>query len=211
MSNEIQFVLSLSILLPCTAGIVRVKNIPAIYYPLILIVWLGLITEIISYYLINNAIAVNIFSLIEFLLFCLQFRLWKSILYKNSTFYLLTVGMLIFWMVDNIVLMKINNFNSYFLILYPFVLVLLAVNQLNFLIVNFRGNILKNAIFILCIAVIIFYSYKSLSEIFYHYAQDSRTRIAIFSVQIYMNVLFNILFTLAVLCIPRNKTFIRPS
>ncbi len=211
MSNEIQFSLSLSILLPCIAGIIRFRNIPVAYYPFIFVAWLGLVTEIISFFMANNAIAVNIFTLIEFVLLCVQFRLWKYVLYKNSTFYLLAGFMLIFWMVENIGLSKINNFTSYFLILYPFVLVLLAVNQLNFLIVNFRGNILKNSIFIFCIAAIIFYSYKTLSEIFYHYAQDSQTKVAIFSMQIYMNVLFNILFTLAILCIPRNKIFIRPS
>lgn len=209
MSEELyQFLLSMSIVLPLVAGIAYLKQIPSSFYPIICVLTLGFINEIVNFLFFreSNAVPMNIYNLIEYLLYCIQFYLWKHIFKRKLSFYLLTIGMVIFWLTDEIFLGKISTFFSFFLIIYPFILVLLAVNQLNYLVANEHGNIIKNPVFIFCIAVIIFYCYRILSEVFYHYAKDNELAANIFSIQMYVNVLFNILLTLVVLCIPKKRT-----
>lgn len=212
MSGDLyQFLLSLSIVFPFTICVLRVKQIPISYYPLCILITIGLINEVINYFFFRsgNAIPMNTFNLIEYILYCWQFRNWKHIL-KRISFYIVTGAMLIYWITDELILEKIATYTSGFLIIYPFVLVLLAVNELNYLVANDHGNILKNAIFIFCMAMIVFYCYKILSEIFYRYAADASLQEKIFGIQMYVNVLFNFLLTLVVLCIPKKRTITLP-
>ena len=198
-------------MLPLVAAVIRFRKISKQYYLLILLVVCGFINEMLNFFVFKNtAPSSNVYSLAEFLIYAFQFRKWNDILTTNSYFYLLISSAIVFWTVDVLVLDKLNNYNSFFMIGYPFVLILMAVNQLNFLIVNERRNILKSTIFIFCIAIITFYCYKDLAEIFYHYAETSTTKRMIFSIQTYMNVLFNILITIAIVCLPKKRIFIRP-
>lgn len=210
--KDLQFLSGLSILLPVTAGLIRWSVISKQYYTIIILACIGLVNELLNYFVFTHSSAVssNIYSLIEFLLYCWQYRQWKYIFTRNSLFYLVTGSLTLLWITDDIILDKIKTYNSFFHILYPFALILIAVNQVNFLIVNERRSIMRHPVFIISIAVIIFYSYKTLSEIFYHYASKGEIQNHIFSIQTLMNVLFNILITLAILCIPRKKTFIQP-
>jgi hypothetical protein len=202
-----RFLLSLSIIFPFSVSVFRLKHIPWSYHPLVYIIGLGLVNEIITYYFFRsgNAIPTNIYNLLEYIFYCWQFRNWKHILRGNFSYYLVTGSVTLFWITDEIILGKLNTFTSFFLILYPFLLVLLAVNELNFLVANEHGNVLKNSIFLFCIAVIIFYAYRILSEVFYRYTEDHKLQNRIFYIQAYVNVLFNILLTLVVLCIPKKR------
>ena len=211
MSEELyQFILSMSIILPLSVSLINIKQIPASYYPIVALLSLGFINEIINFLFFaeSNAVPMNTYNLLEYLLYCIQFYLWRNIFKRKISFYLLAGGMLIFWLTDEIILGKITTYFSFFLIIYPFVLVLLAVNQLNYLVANEHSNIIKNPIFIFCIAIIIFYCYRILSEVFYHYAKDNELAANIFGIQMYVNVLFNILLTLVVLCIPKKRIII---
>ena len=206
--DQFQILLSLSITVPFIACLLRLKQIPKSFYPVACLIILGFINELINYVFFpgSNAVPTNIYNLLEYLLYCWQFKKWEHILKNKYSFLLLTSSVSIYWIIDNLIFLKISTYASMYLIIYPFILVLLAVNELNFLVANEHGNILKNPLFIFCIAIIIFYSYRVLSEIFYHYAPDSNTKRNIFSIQSYVNVLFNILLTLVVLCLPKKRT-----
>lgn len=208
------FLLSLSILIPVTAGIIRYRSIPASYYPVIYLLFIGAANEFICYFFFydtSNALPTNIYFLVEFLLFSWQFRNWKNILRKKKWYLALLTAMLLLWVLENIILGRILVFSPMFQVSYSLVLVLLAVNQLNWLVVNEKGNMITNAKFIICIAVIIYFSYKVLTEIFYYYAPSNLMKINIFDVQSYCNVGYNILLTIAILCIPTKSNFIRLS
>jgi hypothetical protein len=205
MTNDLEFLLSLSILLPLIAGIIRSAVIQRSYYPIIYLIIAGFVTEMASHFSDKNAVIANIYILAEFIIYCWQFYNLKNVLRKKSSLYILIFLFTLLWLIENIVLKKITTFDLYYRIIYSFTLVLLAVNQLNYLIINERENILFNAIFILCSAMIIFYSYKCLVEIFFRYAHNSDTEAYIFSIQAYINVLFNILLTLVVLCLPKKR------
>lgn len=199
------FLFSLSILLPLVAGVVRFKNISRSYYPLIYLVGIGTIVEITSYIIRKNALVANFYVLIEFIFFCWLFHNLKQILTQKKWFYIIVFSFFLLWFIECVVFTKIFSFELYYRILYPFALVLLAVNQLNYLIINERNNIILNPIFILCCAMIIYFSYKCMIEIFYRYAPDTSIGNSIFSIHVYVNVLFNILLTLVILCIPKKR------
>jgi hypothetical protein len=207
MSNEIRFLLSLSILLPFAAALAKFKKIPPPYYPVVVLICLGLLNELIVYFFFrsHNAVPNNIFYFIEFFLYCLQFRNWKNILTQKNTFTLLTGGAFSFWVVDELLLLKINTYDSALLIFFPFILVLLAIKQLSFIVATGKTSFPKSAIFVFCISIIVFYSYRVLSEIFYHYARSSVMRTKIFAIQVYMNVIFNILTAIAIRLIPKKR------
>lgn len=214
MNKYQAFLLSLSILLPTLAGVIRYRNIPASYRPLIYILLLGLATELTCYlffYNTSNAIPVNVYILFEFLLFAWLFRSWKNILQHKGLFLTLTASLTALWVFNNIVMGRINTFNLTFQVVYSLVLVLLSVNQLNWLVVNERGSILRNTKFIVCMAVIIFFSYKALTEIFCFYAPHNTVRGNIYVIESYLNVAYNIMLTIAIICIPPKNNFIQLS
>lgn len=214
MNKYQAFLLSLSIIIPTIAGLVRYRNIPASYRPLIYLLLIGLANELICYhyfYNSSNAVPVNIYFLCEFLLFAIQFRLWKNILRHNTLFWLLVGVLTALWLYNNLIMGEITSFNLTFQVVYSLVLVLLAVNQLNWLVVNERGTIIGNPVFIICVAVIIFFSYKVLTEIFYYYAPLNPIKNNIFVIESYLNVAYNIMLAIAIVCIPRKSNFIQLS
>ncbi len=213
MNKSDAFVLSLSILIPTVTGLVRYRNIPVSYRPLIYLLLIGLLNELVCYfffYYTSNAIPTNIYFLCEFLLFTIQFRKWRNILKRDWLYKALLVIMTGLWFFENIILQRINIFSPLFQVSYSFVLILIAVNQLNWLIVNEKNNIISNPIFITCIAIIIFFSYKVLMEVFYYYAPERLIKSNIFAIEIYLNIVYNVILAIAILCIPRKRSFIQP-
>jgi len=212
MTKTGAFILSLSILIPMIIGLVRYGLIPVSYRPLLYLLFIGFINEMVCYFFFynsSNALPTNIYFLCEFLLYALQFRKWKNILRNNWLFKSLVFGMSALWFTENIVFQKIIIFSPLFQVCYSFMLVLIAVNQLNWLIVNEKSNIITNPIFIICIAIIIFFSYKVLTEVFYYYAQ-SLIKNNIFVIEECLNVAYNVLLAIAIICIPRKRDFTQP-
>lgn len=212
MKRELAFLLSLTTLIPLAVGLIRWRTISESYRPVILLLGLGVLNELISYlffYRSSNAVPTNIYLLCEFLMYSYQFLVWKHTLQKKNIFYILTGAMTAIWITENLVLGHISTFSPVFQVLYSLILILLAVNEINWLIVNERKSIIKHPIFLICIAIILFFSNKALIEIFYYYAPNQVTKSGIFSLETYINVSCNILYTLAILCIPRKISFIR--
>jgi hypothetical protein len=213
MNKSEAFVLSLSILIPLITAVVRHRDLPVSYYPIVYLLALGFLNEIVCYFFFyntSNAVPTNVYFLCEFLLFALQFRKWKNILKRNGPYRALIISMTALWFVENIILQKIVIFSPLFQVGYSFILILMAVNQLNWLIVNEKNTIMSNPVFIICIAVIVFFSYKVLAEVFYYYAPQSLIKNNIFVLEALLNVAYNILLAIAILCIPRKRDFIQP-
>jgi hypothetical protein len=214
MDKSIAFILSLSVFIPLITGLVRYGELPVSYFPLIYLLGIGLINEVVSYlffYNSTNAIPTNIYFLVEFFFFIWQFRAWKNIIRKNWVHRSLLIVMTAIWVIENVILGRLDEFSPFFQVIYSMLLILLAVNQLNWLLVNERGDIVTNPIFIICIAIIIFYSYKVLTEVFYFYAPENLMKNNIFVIESYVNVGYNVLLAIAILCIPQRRNFIQPS
>lgn len=212
MNKYQAFLFSLSILAPAITGVIRYRHIPVSYHPIIYLLLLGLANELVCYHFFynsSNALPTNIYFLCEFLLFAWQFHNWKNILRVRWLYLLLITVMTLLWVAENIVLGKLTVFSPVFQVVYSLVLILLAINQLSWLVVNDRGRIIFNPLFIISIAVIIFFSYKVLTEIFYHYAASGSIKNNIFVIESYLNVGYNIMLTIAIICIPPKRNFIQ--
>lgn len=207
------FLLSMSILLPIFAGIIRFRKISSIYHPFIYLLFIGILNEFASHWLNSKnqttAFPTNIYFLIEGLILLWQFRIWKNILRNTTFFWLLFASFIAVWVYDYILLGNIVRFSLIYQLYYSLVIILLCITEINRIIINERNSIIRNPIFIICIGIILFFSYKIMAEVFYCYAPKITMKKNIFVYEAYMNVVYNILLFIAILCIPPKKIFTR--
>ena len=206
-----------SIIIAAVLGVIRFKQIEPSYYPFIYICWLGLVAEIIAFAYqakSGSLLPSNIYVLLEGLFFVWQFKLWGSFQRRRWVYYLTLGAILALWIADNLIVRTIHGLSSYYRIGYSFVLVILAIDQINKLIVSERKSFLTNAKFLICITIIIYFSYKLTTEIFYLEAlgKESSSEFVgqIFSIQKYVNLFANLLYAYVILWIPRKKIFLEP-
>lgn len=206
MSFELNAVISLSVSLAAIMGWIRIKKIDPAFFPFILLMIAGLINETISVFIAykqySNAIPFNLYSLSAALLLGWQFYRWGR--FKSKTIYLLVqVLFLATWLFETFVYRK-NLFNSYFIIGYSFVIVLLCIEQINHEILPIKRQLWKDPIFLICMGLLIFYTYSIMVEAFWHYGlnRSKYFRQRIYEIMAYINLLTNLLFAFAVLWMP---------
>lgn len=207
-------VLNYTIVIAAIAGIIRFKYILSDVYPFLFIIFVGTINELISTARIHNmgsnAINSNVYVLLEYLLVMYQFFKWD--LFTLRSFALLAAAGLVMWLTDNFVLNTIVQNNSLFRSFYSFVIVILSTNQLSKLLVYERGPLFKNATFIICITFLIYYGCKAFVEAFnaFHIGFSYDLLWNLWIILYFVNAIANILYAIAILCIPRKREFILP-
>ncbi|HUQ67605.1 MAG TPA: hypothetical protein VM101_15690 [Flavitalea sp.] len=207
---------SYSIGIAAIIGLVRLRNIHASYRPFILIITMSLVVEIISHILIyfkkSNAIAVNVFGLIEGLLWLRQFRKWNTT--KDQVLPLKYASILItsIWIIENIIAGKLFSFSSVYAILFSFMVIFYSINQMNRQLTEEKGNLFTNARFLICCGTIIFFTYRILVECFFLLdLQKSASFFAhVFIILAFVNLIVNLLFAIATLWIPARQKFSFP-
>ena len=173
MDFNIIIAFSFSIWIAAIISIFRYSSIPKIFYPFVLLVWLAALNETLTFILYKNGypniLNSNIYSLLESFLLLLffhglnSFRGYKWLVISLSCLYILT------WFWDNLYLNKFGSqFNLNFIIVYAIPVVLLSVNTINKLLMKER-NILRNPVFLICIGLLIFFTFNVIIEIFYIY------------------------------------------
>ncbi len=191
---------------------VRYKKIVSTYHPFIFIIiaaFFSELTGLISERLYKtNAVPANIYSLVECLLWLWQFRRWGGGFKKKWMSVVLVIAMISFWSIETFI-QGVTNFNSAFSIFYSFILIFLAINQVNKLIVEEKNNLLKNSKFLICAGILLFYSYNILVGSFYVLnMKESDTFLAnVYYILMYVNLFVNLLFALATLWIPTRQRF----
>lgn len=213
MKNLDYFLLSLVVLFPWIAGLVRFKSMRRMYRPFILLITIAVLTEIVSritiyYYKTDNNAIINIYSLIEYILIITQFYFWR---YHSRTrrwypyFGLLCV---IIWIIENLVLGNVmQDVGTVFRVSSSFIVVILTINEINYLIIHENRNLLKNARFLICIGFLIYFLYEILLEgsIYISQQEKNSTASRIIELSMYVNVLVNIIYGIAVCFIPRRS------
>lgn len=216
MSYETTVVFKYSIIIAVIMGLVRYNRISRSYHPFIIIVVMGFFSELSSTITIaiykSNAVPANIYYIVECLLWLWQFKRWGIGIKNKTVANALTVGLIVAWIVEMKV-KGITQFCSIFPILYSFTLVFFAINQINKLIVEEKTNLLRNAKFMICVGVIIFYPYCILVESFYIFdIEESDGFLSnVYYILMYVNLFVNLLYALAVLWIPTRERFTLPS
>ena len=210
--KTLSIILSMSIAIPSLLALGRISNIHKKYYPFVICLIMGLITELmiaVFFQHSSTAVVYNIYVLLEFPLYCWLFYNWSPGRNNRLVSFLLAGVAIVEWIVENIHFGYIYGISSFYRIFYSFVLVLLAIHRINWLLVNEKKLVLYNASFLICSGIIIFYSYKILIEVFYLYAPPEAGK-QIFKINPYLNTFLNITYALAVLCIPRRIYSVKP-
>lgn len=139
----------------------------------------------------------------------MMFRNW-NIGEKFTRWFGWLVGVsFLFWLSELLFVGNIHRFNPYFAIYYCFTVVIAAVTQLNRLIVTEKRNILRNPKFIISIGIVIFFTFRIFVESMlmpiFRISKEFNTRI--FDIQVYINLLVNLIYLIAVICVPKKRTY----
>jgi hypothetical protein len=214
MSYELVILFSASIIIAGVIGLIRFKKIDTAYHPFIYCTWIGCINEVISYILTNQRIDTsvnnNIYQLVEILIINWQFRRWGVFDKMPKLYFLLQFFFTAVWVFDILIIHNISGVSMYLWVVFSFAIVILSINYNNMLIISYRKSLLKNAAFLICSGYIIFFTFNILIEAFLWYALDKSKpfRVSIFYAFTYINLFVNLIFTVAILWIPRKKAFI---
>jgi hypothetical protein len=213
MSFTLVIVFGFSILIAGVIGLIRFGKIRKEFYPFVFLMWVAGINEIISYVLYKNGmyniINSNIYGLVESLLLLWFFYNLNVLKKKSSVFISLSVIFFVAWIVENIFLHKFGTaFNSYFNIIYGLPIVLLSVTAINDIILAER-SIIKHPAFLICISIIVFFTYRIVIEVFWLYGLDaSRSfRSNVYNILVWINLFCNLIYALAILWIRKRQEF----
>jgi len=205
-------VFGFSILISGIIGILRFNQIRDTYRPFIYLIWIGCFNEMLSLYLALNHhyTIVNsiIYSLCESILLLWFFK--KLGLFKRKhSFNLLAVLFVTIWLIEVLSRKRFGtSFTYYFNVIYYFSIVLLSIRAINDLLFTER-ELLKNPTFLICIGLIIFFTYGIVHRMFW-LAGLKNSPIFLMNVQsilIIINFLTNLIYALAVLWMRKRQAF----
>lgn len=215
MGNAVSFLLSLVVILPLLAGLFKYRKMDPAYHPFIWLLALAVLAEVASRicttYFGSNTVVVGIYSLAESILLLLLFHRWRPATISRRLFWILAVVCCGIWLTENVVYGRITrDFSPVFRVCYSFMLVILSVNEINYLITHQNSNIFRNARFVFCIAFLIYFLYEILLEgALYISANKNAPSISnsIISLLVTINVLTNLIYLVAVLLIPQKSFY----
>lgn len=213
LTAALAFWISLTIVFPFIAGLVRYRRIGVMYRPFFYLMILDLLAELLSGYLIkvlhvHNAVSTNIFVLLEWLLICWQFNVW-GLHAKKEVFLAILLFPVAIWITENLVFAHIIDFSPYFRVFDSFLIVMLSVNKINFLITHDDRRLFSNPVFVICIGFIIYFTYRIILEWAFQASLNGVTGATdiIITSDAWVNALTNIIFAIALLRIPRPRKF----
>lgn len=213
MSFILNAAFSLSVGIAAIMGWIRIKKIDPAYFPFILLMSAGLLNEIVSLLLVyrgySNATTFNLYSLAAALLIAWQFKRW-GLFKKIRLYYVLQGTFLSGWLLEYFISKESHLFNSYFIIGYSFIVILLCIEQINREILRVKRKLYLQPVFLICMGVLIFYTYAVMVEAFWIYGLNKSKffRIRIYEILAYINLFTNLLFAFAIIWIPLKLQYI---
>jgi hypothetical protein len=230
MDTTFLFGLIITLISPMLAfavGMVRLKKIEESYYPFIAIMGTASITEFIritqlfNYYLnlglpLGISIEVyNIYVLAIGILYPLLFYKW-GLLRRPSYILPLIIGALVLiWVIDHFVYngYQLPKPTKFYRMTYSLLLCLFAIHHINKLIIREKNRLLRNSSFLICIGLLFFFiPYIIIEGIFLFNPKTSGDFYAsVFEIRSRYNPVIYLIFTVAILWIPRKKPFIQLS
>lgn len=211
MENLYYFLMSLVVLFPFISGLVRLKDIGQTYWPFLLMITAAVIAEVTSYITIGiwktNTAVINIYSLVECLLIITQFYYWRYYSNTRRWYPLFGLACIIIWIIDNLVSGNVvSSVGVLYRISSAFIIVVLSINEINYLIIHDSRKLLKNARFLICTGFLIYFLYQILLEgsIYIHHMKENATAVKIIELSMYINLFVNIVYGIAVWFIPKR-------
>lgn len=196
----------------CVIGLIKYPEMNVNYRPFFFACFADLVTEMLVYCLISRRIipypVSNMYVLISSLIFLWQFQQWGVFAKKRRLFQMLIGFQIALWLSEHTLFNSITSLTPYYRIESSFLLVILSVSTLNRHLTHHKGSVLKNAQFVICAALIVFFTYNIFVEIIYlKTSSDSFIQNRVFDIKRYINVFANLLFAYAMLWVPVKKKY----
>ncbi|MFT3982224.1 MAG: hypothetical protein QM687_17270 [Ferruginibacter sp.] len=214
MNYELMVLFSYSIVPAFLAGVSRFRFINSCYHPFIIYISIGLVNEIVSSIVIHhgysNAVNNNIFYLLEGWLLLMQFYRWKLFGDKQFLYPICVMLMILLWLPYNIPLEKLQTYTPWFRSIEGGIIMILAIITINRHIIEFDGTLIRSPVFLISIGFCIYFSTVILMEVFLYYGSTKSIGLqdAIFKASSIINMITNLLYLIAILCIPSKPRFI---
>jgi hypothetical protein len=220
MIEKVQFILSLSIVLPFITGVIRYRIIDSSYHPFIWFVIVGAIMEFLPFYIYPvygrniTVVLINLYALFEMLVLLELFYRWSLFKKNRKKFAVVMVISLAAWLLLTCIFNKPVNPNFAFRLLLSVAVIVLSVSMINKIIIAQRGLLFSNSKFLICICLIVFYTFFALGNAtelsFFGSKASSYFKLDLQNIIAYPNFITNLVYTLAILWMPRKKSFINP-
>lgn len=213
MSYGLNVLFSLSVGIGAVIGWVRFKKTDPAFFPFLLLLTAGLMSELISLVVMqagySNAPFYNLYSLAEAFLVTWQFRRW-GLFGRGRILYYSLLGLYAGGWTSEWIVKGSQQFFSYFIIGYSLVIVLMSISMINRLLFSVYDNLLREPVFLICLGFCIYFIYAVLTEIFWQYGlqQSKSFRLGIMTILTYINLFTNLLFAYAMLWIPLKRHYI---
>lgn len=213
MSFWMNTIFSLTIGTGALIGWFRFSKTDPAFLPFLLLLSLGFINEAISLILVlthrSNILNFNFFSLIESFLMALQFLKWGLFEESKKLYYTVQILFVAGWTAENFI-HSFYSFNSYFVIGHSFLLLMMSISMINVVVLKFSNPLFQQPIFLICIGLIIYFTYAILVEAFWivGFNHQSAFRLKIYEIMSYINLFTNLLFGFAFLWIPMRPQYI---
>lgn len=210
---RVTMILSLSILIAGIIGIVRFTQIRDIYRPFVYLVWIACAAETLNIYLayaFHNNLAVGVVYNICESLFLLWFFNKLGIFKNHKTILYLLIGFFVLvWLADVLLSSRVNQrITYYFDIVYAFTVVLLSIRAINDLLFT-EKELLKNPTFLICMGLIIFFTYQIIQRMFglYGLKDSAEFRRSVQRIMAIINCLANLIYAVAILWMRKRQPF----
>jgi|CXWL01.1.fsa_nt_gi hypothetical protein len=218
MNSQLTFILSMSCCMPLIAYLFLYKRVDRLFHPLMLVFLLGFIAEVstrlnrlyfhipgYTYYFYTTATIIFLFF---------YFRFYRNIgLVKNRNLISAILLAYIFFIFFNwVVIYHKDGFFNFFsiIIVYAVIILFFSVELFSKQIFNKSRNIIYNPFFWIGMAGIIFHIFFIyVSALILFKTSDGFFMNKVSDVQKLSNVFCYILYTIAILCIPKTSNYIK--
>ena len=213
MNFWIYVALSSSVLLPATAAFIRHKKVEREYTPFHFLLGAMALQEVLTLPVVllgyAQAMITNTFMLAEVLLLLWQFQRWQLFERQQVLYRSLLAGITAFWIGTTFFLPLHWGFNSPFIFFGSLLILVLATNMMSRQIIRCNGALLRNSIFLICAALLFFFTYLALVEIFWAFSLDKSRAFQerIYTILSFVNLITNLIYLDAVLCLPTKRPY----
>lgn len=204
-----------SIYIPAAILLIRIRKIPAGYYPYVFYMWLGVINQTTGYIIINyrymsNAIVSNIYMIGAVFLLLAQFYIWEiKSKVKKRLYVLCALLFIVLWTMENLVMHQLHTFNGVYRLSYSMVITVLSIDQFSKTPVIDPATRKPGAKFLICLSLLLVNSFSCCIEIFYVLPLDLSPQLFrnVFSIFVIVIFISHIINTIIALCIPKKQKF----
>ncbi|AHF18112.1 hypothetical protein NIASO_20710 [Niabella soli DSM 19437] len=196
--------MSLFIAVPAFTAWARLSAIPSAYYPFLALLTIGLVNEVVSIVLIkihgNNITGYNIYALWLAACTLWQFYQWK----QTVVFRILLILLVLVWLTEWYCKGSLEQYFSWFIIIRSALICIISIYIAGYRIKLVNYILYRDAVFLICTAFIIYFSYALLTELYqvWNFSIKESWHYYIAGIMSAINFLVNCIYLFAVLCIP---------